>query len=83
MLESNPPRNSRLQTHQDDGLRGEARDGFVLEIKRTPHRIDRFAHALKTQTLCLPRPLGALARVSSGCCSGSGIKPALRRSLSR
>ena len=25
MLESNPPRNSRLQTRQDDGSRGEAR----------------------------------------------------------
>jgi len=83
MQECNPPRNSRLQTHQDDGARGGARNGFALGVKRTAHRIDRFAHALKTQTARLPRPLGALARASSCDGSGSGIKPALRRSLSR
>ena len=83
MQECNPPRNSRLQTHQDDEARGGARNGFALGVKRTPHRIDRFAHALKTQTVRLPRPPGALARVSSCCCSGRGIKPALRRSLRR
>jgi hypothetical protein len=83
MLESNPPRNSRLQTHQDDGARGGACDGIAPCVKRTPHRIDRFAHALKTQTVRLARLLGALARVSSCCCSGSGSKPALRRSLRR
>lgn len=83
MLESNPPRNSWLQTHQDDGPRGGARDGFVLGEERTPHRIDRFAHALKTQNVRLPRLLGAPARESSCGGSGSGIKPALRRSLSR
>jgi hypothetical protein len=83
MQECNPPRNSWLQTHQDDGPRGGARDGFALGVKRTPHRIDRFAHALKTQTVRLPRPLGAPARVSSCCRSGKGSKPALRRSLSR
>ena len=83
MLECNPPRNSWLQTHQDDGSRGGARNGFALGVKRTPHRIDRFAHALENSNVRLPRPLGALARESSCCCSGSGIKPALRRSLSR
>ena len=83
LLESNSPRNSRLQTHQDDETRGEAVSGLALGLKRTPHRIDRFAHALKTQTFRLPRPLGAPARCSSCCCSGSGIRPALRRSLSR
>ena len=58
MLESNPPRNSRLQTHQDDGARGGARDGLALGVKRTPHRIDGFAHALKNSN----RPFAATAR---------------------
>jgi hypothetical protein len=58
MQECNPPRNSRLQTHQDDGARGEARDGFALGVKRTPHRIDRFAHALKNSN----GPLATTAR---------------------
>jgi len=83
MQECNPPRNSWLQTHHDDGPRGEVRDGFALGVKRTPHRIDRFAHALKTQPVRLLRPFGAPTRVSSCCCSGNGSKPALRRSLSR
>jgi hypothetical protein len=83
MQECNPPRNSWLQTHQDDGTRGGARNGLALGFPRTTYRIDRFAHALKTQSVCFPRPLGALARESSRCCSGSGINPALRRSLSR
>ena len=47
MLESNPPRNSRLQTHQDDEARGGAGNGFALGVKQNTHRIDRFAHALK------------------------------------
>src|SRR5579872_7508714 len=47
LLESTSPRNSGLQTRQDDGARGGARNGFALGVKRTPHRIDRFAHALK------------------------------------
>src|SRR5205823_8042187 len=50
MQECNPPRNSWLQTHQDDEPRGGARDGLALGSKRTTHRIDRFAHALKTQS---------------------------------
>ena len=83
MQECNPPRNSWLQTHQDDGARGEARNDFALDVNRTTHRIDRFAHALKTQSVRLPRLLGALARESSCCDSGMGINPALRRSLSR
>ena len=83
LLESNSPRNSRLQTHQDDETQGEADERFALGVKRIPHRIDRFAHALKTQMLRLPRPLGATARESSCCCSGCGMSPALRRSLRR
>ena len=48
MQECNLPRNNWLQTHQDDGLRGEAVKGLALGLKqRTAHRIDRFAHALK------------------------------------
>jgi hypothetical protein len=30
MQECNPPRNSWLQTHQDDETQGEARKGFAL-----------------------------------------------------
>jgi hypothetical protein len=82
MQECNPPRNSWLQTHQDDGARGGARNGFARGVKRRPHRIGRFAHAFKTQSVRLPRVPGALARASSGWL-GNGIKPALRRSLSR
>jgi hypothetical protein len=58
MQECNPPRNSWLQTHQDDGRRGGARNGFALDVKRTPHRIDRFAHAFKNSN----RPLATTAR---------------------
>ena len=39
MQECNLPRNSRLQTHQDDGPRGGARNGFALDVKRTAHRM--------------------------------------------
>ena len=61
MQECNLPRNSWLQTHQDDGTRGEARRGFALGLKRTPHRIDRFAHALKNSNV----PFAATARGAS------------------
>jgi len=43
--ETNPPRNSWPQTHQDDEGRGAAEGGFASERKQ--HRIDRFAHASK------------------------------------
>jgi hypothetical protein len=43
----NPPRNNLPQTHQDDETGGEAGTSFVPGLKRTTHRIDRFAHALK------------------------------------
>jgi hypothetical protein len=29
MVETNPPRNGRSQTHQNDGTRGEADNGFA------------------------------------------------------
>ncbi len=61
MQECTPPRNSWLQTHQDDGARGEAGNGFAFGVKRTPHRIDRFAHALENSN----RPLSATARGAS------------------
>jgi hypothetical protein len=44
MQECNPPRNSWLQTHQDDETRGGAGDGPV-PVLTSEHRIDRFAHA--------------------------------------
>jgi hypothetical protein len=47
MLESNPPRNSRPQTHQDDGNGGGADNSFASGLNRRAHRIDRFAYALK------------------------------------
>jgi hypothetical protein len=34
MLESSPPRNSRLQTHQNDGTRGEAEISLALGFKK-------------------------------------------------
>jgi hypothetical protein len=47
MQECTPPRNSRLQTHQDDETRGEAVKSLAPDPKKRIHRIDRFAHALK------------------------------------
>ena len=44
MLESNPPRNSRLQTHREDGRGGET-TRLRLPLAARAHRIDRFAHA--------------------------------------
>jgi hypothetical protein len=44
MQECNPPRNSWLQTHQNDETQGGAGDGPVLVLIHE-HRIDRFAHA--------------------------------------
>jgi len=47
MQECNPPRNSRLQTHQDDEPQGEAGQSFALGFgfEKITHRIDRFADA--------------------------------------
>src|ERR1700738_3725807 len=51
MLESNPPRNSRWQTHQDDEAGDEAGNSFPPGKKT--HRIDRSAHASEnSSTLC-------------------------------
>lgn len=61
MQECNPPRNSWLQTHQDDGTQGEARKGFALGFEKTPHRIDRFAHALKNSDLPLAASVGGVS----------------------
>ena len=47
MQECNPPRNSWPQTHQDDGMGGEADKGLASALKQRTHRIDRFADALK------------------------------------
>ncbi len=44
MQECNSPRNSWLQTRQDDETRGGAETSFVPVLKNE-HRIDRFAHA--------------------------------------
>src|SRR5450432_661495 len=46
MVETNPPRNSWPQTHQDDDSGGGAEDP-ASGLSRRRHRIDRFAHALK------------------------------------
>ena len=55
MLESNPPRNSRLQTRQDDEARAKRETASPLTKERT-HRIDRSAHASKThRRFCLPQ----------------------------
>jgi hypothetical protein len=47
MLESNPLRNSRPQTHQDDEAGGEAEWRLAPGKETAPHRIDRSAYALK------------------------------------
>jgi hypothetical protein len=48
MLESNPSRNSQLETHPNDEL-GRRRFG------RRPYHLDRFPHAFKTQQETSPR----------------------------
>ena len=83
MQECNPPRNSWLQTHQNDETRGEAWRGLAPALERID-RIDRFAHASKTDAewFRLPR-LFRVAEAGSFCCgSDDGSSPALRRSLS-
>jgi hypothetical protein len=47
LVETNPPRNSRLQTHQNDGTGGEADTASPLHFNLKPDRIDRSAYALK------------------------------------
>src|SRR3954451_9564535 len=44
LQECNLPRNSWLQTHQDDETRGGAERGLAPN-RKAEHRIDRFAHA--------------------------------------
>ena len=51
LRERNPPRNTRPQTHRNDG-RGVRLQGRIPPC-RSPHRIDRFAHALKNSCLKL------------------------------
>ena len=64
MQECNSPRNSRLQTHQDDGIWGEASEGFALVFeKKTTHRIDRFAHASKNSNRAFGANVGASRRL--------------------
>jgi hypothetical protein len=46
-VETNLPRNSWPQTHQDDGTGGEAESSFASGMKAGIHRIDRFAYASK------------------------------------
>jgi hypothetical protein len=53
MQECNSSRNSRSQTHQDDGAEDEAGDDFALGTK-AKHRIDRSAYALKNSQRNLP-----------------------------
>jgi hypothetical protein len=47
MLESNPPRNSRPQTHRDDEARGEAVDSSALGTNQTNTSDSRSAYASK------------------------------------
>jgi hypothetical protein len=84
MQECNPPRNSWLQTHQNDETRGGAGKGLAPDLE-FEHRIDRFAHTSKTHNewFRLPRLFSAAAAESVCCGSGAGSKPALRRSLRR
>ena len=71
MQECNSPRNSRSQTHQDDERPGgEAVMGFALRPNKRTHRIDRSAHASKTQELRLARLCGAPAAVTGSKAGG-------------
>ena len=49
MLESNPPRNDRWQTHQDDEA-GANRETASPWRKEKTHRIDRSAHSSKNSS---------------------------------
>src|SRR5437660_5770984 len=60
LQECNLPRNSWLQTHQDDETRGGAERGLAPN-RKAEHRIDRFAHASKTR-----------GRLAGCCCSAIG-----------
>src|ERR1700733_1837648 len=55
MLESNPPRNSRPPTQQDDEAGGEAESRPAPGKDPPPHRIDRSAYALENSLRKLPR----------------------------
>jgi hypothetical protein len=65
LVETNPPRNSWLETHQDDEARGGAQFGSVPGCARTAHRIDRFRHAWKNSFPAFPRENGPLSRAES------------------
>jgi hypothetical protein len=82
MLESNPPRNSQLQTHRSDGSGGGTEDGFASTLCER-HRLIDLPMPQKTHSeFLLPRLLVELASCSL-CWSRRGTSPALRRSLSR
>jgi hypothetical protein len=73
MLESNPPRNSRSQTHQDDEmLRGEAAEGFALSAHQEPIGLIDLPMPQKThnEALRLPRLLVAPAALTGGKAGG-------------
>jgi hypothetical protein len=75
MLESNPPRNSRSQTHQDDeALRGEAAGGFALGANQEHIGLIDLRMPLKThnEALRLPRLFGAPAALTGGRAGGGG-----------
>jgi len=59
MLESNPPRNSRLQTHRDDGRGGETK-GFAPLLQHEHIGLIDLPMPQKTQMMSrLPRLLAA------------------------
>ena len=65
LQECNLPRNSWLQTHQNDETRGEAERGLAPN-RKAEHRIDRFAHASKNSRRMAT--LAAIVRSGSGRC---------------
>lgn len=72
MLESNPPRNSRSQTHQDDEARGEAVEGLALGVNKEHIGLIDLLMPQKThnERLRLERLLGASAALTGSKAGG-------------
>ena len=84
LVETNPPRNSWPQTHQDDEARDEAGRGIVpgpgIVIGLIDLPMPQKTHARASRLL--PRASATAACGSSLGASTAGIRPALRRSFS-
>ena len=83
MLENKPPRNSWLQTHQNDDA-GSGAAGSASGVSQRRHRIDRFADASKNSRRMPPFTASTVGGWRLRLLLlGLWNQPALRRSLSR